>query len=87
MAEQTKRRSGKRYAGKPYWQEETPKEARAGRTLLRYFVDAQRLQVCATYQDRDGNTQIGRVVTLDLQALATSDEARALLEEVLRDAR
>lgn len=75
------------YRGTRYWEQETAREADAGRVRLRYFEDASKLQVVQLWRDEQGELRPGKTVTLDVEALALSDGAQALLEEVLRDAR
>ena len=87
MANATKQRNGKRYKGLPYWETETAREADAGRVRFRYYQDARKLQVVSLWRDDQGELRPGKTVTVDLEALALSEGARGLLEEVLRDAR
>lgn len=85
MAEKTKK--ARRYAGKPYWETERAREADAGRVRFRYFEDAGKLQVVQLWRDEAGELHPGKTVTVDVESLALSEEARALLREVLNDAR
>lgn len=75
------------YRGDPYWEKETPRQADAGRVRLKYYENYGKLQVVQLWTDAEGQIRPGRTVTLDVEALALSDEARALLRSVLEDAR
>lgn len=87
MTAQTKRRGGKRYAGRPYWETEPCREAEAGLLVLRYFESVGKLQLVQRYRTPDGELRPAKVVVLDVEALALSDGAKSLLAEVLQDAR
>lgn len=69
--------------GRPYWEAEEPREARAGTVLLRWFPSAGKLQVHRMFVNAAGEERTGGIVTLDADALAVSPEATALLRAVL----
>lgn len=71
------------YRGEAYWEKETPREVQAGRWRLRYFGQARKLQVLELWVDRQGELRPARSVTLDIEVLGQSEEARALLRDVL----
>lgn len=87
MAQQTKRRGGKRYGGRRYWESAPCREAEAGLVLVRYFDSVGKVQFVQRYRTADGELRPAKVVVLDVEALALSEAARALLAEVLADAR
>jgi hypothetical protein len=68
-----------------YWESETPTTAQSGDVELRHYPAAGKLQFVKTIQNRDGSTRAGRIVTLDLSALAASPEAGNLLRMVFDD--
>ena len=74
------------YRGKPYWETEKPRTAEAGAVELRYYPDARRLQVHGRFRADDGTWRTRHVVTVDVEALATSPAAVELLRAVLDDA-
>ena len=86
-ARPTRRRGGKRYAGRRYWESEVWREAEAGLVLVRYFESVGKVQFVQRYRTPDGELRPAKVVVLDVEALALSEAARALLAEVLADAR
>lgn len=73
------------YRGKPYWESETPEEARAGNVLLRWFPKAGKLQAHRLFRNDAGEERTAAVVTLDADALTLAPDARALLSAVLRE--
>lgn len=76
----------RRYRGEAYWEREKPVEAATERVVLSYYPQAGKLQVAATFRDREtGERRRGKVVTLDQEDLALHPEAVALLERVLRE--
>lgn len=77
---------GHRDGGAPYWEAETPTEARAGYVLLRHFAKAGKLQIVATFKNAHGEERTKAVVTLDAKAVAFSAEARGLLMSFIRGA-
>ena len=80
-------RKARRYRGARYWEQETPREADCGRVRFRYYPDARRFQVVQLWRDENGDTKPGKTVTIDLEWLALSEQAKTLLAEVLHDAR
>ena len=72
--------------GEPYWERETPKEARTGNPVLQYYREAGKLQVsvrCRNYLT--GAEWSGRTVTLDQDDLQANPEALRFLLDVLRE--
>jgi hypothetical protein len=74
------------YRGTPYWERESPEEARAGNVLLRWYPQAGKLQCHRLFRTQEGQERTAAVVTLDIEALALAPEARRVLETVLRQA-
>lgn len=66
-----------------YWETEEPTVAQAGNVELRCYATARKFQFVQTIQNRDGSTRAGKVVAVDLDALAASSDAMSLLRSVL----
>lgn len=69
--------------GLPYWKAEQPTVAMVGATMLRYFPNAKKLQTIETFAGRGDYRRFGPRAVIDLDDLATSDEARSLLRSIL----
>ena len=69
-----------------YWETEHPEDARAGKTLLRWYRQAGKLQFHRTFLAQDGTCKTAAVVTIDLKALGESPEALALLQRAMEAA-
>jgi len=69
-----------------YWQSESPEDARAGITLLRWYHKAGKLQVHRTFLAQDGATRTAAVATIDLKALGESREALDLMRRAMEAA-
>ena len=67
-----------------YWENEQPTIIDTERNVLRYFPQADKLQVCQpSWTDKDGNAKQGKTVTLDLTALRETQEAVELLRQIV----
>lgn len=75
--------------GARYWLDETPMEIRTEKNVLRYFPKARRLQVALPdWTNEDGETRPGKMVTLDVAALAKTEgreTARKVVRAILED--
>lgn len=61
--------------GTRYWLDESPVEIRTEKNVLRYFPKARRLQVALPdWTNEDGQSRPGKMVTLDVAALAQSGD-------------
>ena len=57
-----------------YWETETPVEVDTGKNVLRYFPQADKLQIAMPYwTNADGETKQGKTVALNISALLESD--------------
>jgi|GEM_PF-5132344 len=72
--------------GRPYWETDIPWTAVAGAVEARWFPRAGRLQLHRTFIGTDGQRRSGSVVTLTVDAFATSPEGRRLLADFLGEA-
>jgi hypothetical protein len=72
---------------KPYWEQETPTEAKTARVWATWFPQAGRLQLAVLWRDEDGAPQRGRTVTLAVEDWASHPEAVAVLEAFLHHVR
>lgn len=68
---------------KPYWEQETPTEARTAKVWATWFPQAGRLQLAVLWHDEIGAPQRGRTVTLAVEDWTTHPETVALLEAFL----
>ena len=67
-----------------YWESEEPTTVDTGKNVLKFFPEAQRLQVSMPdWQDKDGQPCRGKTVTLNLSALHESPAALDLLRQVI----
>lgn len=68
-----------------YWEKETPMLCETTKNTLRWFSEAGRLQVSAApWEDKTtGETRPGKMVSLNVTALAGNAEAVRILTEVL----
>lgn len=72
-------------ASNRYWQRETPLVCETTKNSLRWFSEAGRLQVSAApWEDKTtGEQRPGKMVSLNVTALAGNAEAVRILTEVL----
>jgi len=72
-----------------FWENETPKEARSEKNVLRWYPKAGQLQVSRPdYEDNNGQTRPGKSVTLNVSALREESDdvktaARSMFEEII----
>lgn len=67
-----------------YWESEGPLVVQSKKNVLRYFRQAQKLQVSLPqWPDAEGQVRQGKTVTLDLKALAENQEAVDLLQDIV----
>lgn len=68
-----------------YWETEEPLMVETEKNVLKLYREAGKLQVCQPFwQDKDGVERQGKTVTIDLEALYESDEAKELLLQALK---
>ena len=72
------------YRGKAYWDLEVPLEASSEKSRLRYYKEAERLQIASLWTDREGRERLGKVVVLDVKDLPPP--AAEILLQFIRDA-
>ena len=71
---------------KDYWKSTPDIEVSTEKNILRYYREAQKLQVYMPYWiDGDGNPKQGKTVAINLKALSETSEAVQLLERVLTE--
>lgn len=67
-----------------YWEKEEPKVARSAANVLRWYEQADKLQVSQPDWTNDkGEECHGKTVTLDLTALSEEPECVVLLTQIL----
>lgn len=72
-----------------FWDYEDPITIRSEKNVLRYYPQADQLQISRQdWQDDDGVTKKGKTVTLNIEALAACDEkekdkARSIFQSIL----
>ena len=66
-----------------YWKNSLDVEADTGKNILRYYAEAQRLQVCMPYwTDDSGNQKQGKTVAINIAALLETQEAVQLIKSI-----
>ena len=77
-------KTGRRYFGRRYWEDEKPVEASTPRIALAYFPDSGKFQIASVFRDKTtGESRRGRVVVLDQEDLQLHPDALGLLRQVL----
>ena len=67
-----------------YWTEEKPVVADTGRNVLRWYVAADKLQVSMpNWTDGNGEERQGKTVTIDLCALAETEEGAEMFQRIV----
>lgn len=67
-----------------YWNNEQPVVIDTGSNVLRYYKEAEKLQVSLpSWIDREGELRQGKTVAIDVVALKGSAKAVDLLKEIL----
>ena len=69
-----------------YWETETPIEVDTGKNILKYFPQAEKLQISMPYwTDSAGEKKQGKTVTFNLTALFESKDknAAAILADIV----
>ena len=67
------------------WKTETPVTADTGRNIIEYFPDAGQLSISKpNWTDKGGNERRGKTVFLDLNAVAETPAAVAILETIVK---
>jgi hypothetical protein len=68
-----------------YWESEKPQVVDTGKNVLRYFLEAKKLQVSMpNWKDKDGVEKPGKTVTLDVTALLETTGGQDLLRNLLQ---
>ena len=69
-----------------YWETEEPVEVDTGKNVLRYFPVARKLHISKLgwTDKKTGESKMGKTVALDLDAVASTPSAVALLEKVVK---
>lgn len=66
-----------------YWENETPTIIKTDKNVLRFYKDAEKLQVSVPDWDCDGVMRQGRTVTLDVKSLRQNADALHVLNEII----
>lgn len=71
---------------KSYWENAPDAEVDTEKNVFRYWKNAAKLQVSMPFwTDNEGNQQMGKTVTINLDALRECIEAMALFEKIFAD--
>jgi len=63
-----------------YWEKEKPVEIDTGKNVLKFFIEAGKLQISAPFWlNANGEKKPGKTVTLDLLALKDDEKATEIL--------
>lgn len=70
-----------------YWKTEEPIEVNTVKNVLMFFPEARKLHISKVgwTDKKTGETKMGKTVALDLDSVASTPAAVALLEEVVKN--
>lgn len=74
------------YRGDPYWQNEQPEYANAGKIRVAYYPEAGKLHFSVLYRTfEDAEVKIGKTVVIDEEQFRLNPSFGALLKKVVEE--